>query len=318
MKKLAVGIDIGGTNSVFGFVDNIGHVHAKSSIKTAEYEHVEDYVRVLSKEIRLLFETVSDAELIGIGIGAPNGNYYKGTIEFAPNLRWKGIIPLADMFSKELNLPVLLTNDANAAAIGEMVYGNAKGMKDFIVITLGTGVGSGLVVNGEMVYGHDGFAGEVGHTTVYPGGRMCGCGKKGCLEAYCSAKGIVKTYLNYLKKNDIKPEIPAEEVTPKYIYDKAVQKDMYALKTYKKTGKILGMALTNSVAHLSPEAIFLFGGITNSGDMIFDPIKKSFEKNLLPIYRNKIKILPSGVKENDAAILGAASMVWKDLGFETL
>ena len=178
MKKLAVGIDIGGTNSVFGFVDDVGHVHAKSSIKTAEYEHVDDYVKILSDEIRKLFTTISDSELIGVGIGAPNGNYYKGTIEFAPNLRWKGIIPLADMFSKELNLPVVLTNDANAAAIGEMVYGNAKGMKDFMVITLGTGVGSGLVVNGEMVYGHDGFAGEVGHTMFIPEEECADAAKK--------------------------------------------------------------------------------------------------------------------------------------------
>ena len=311
MKKLAVGIDIGGTNSVFGFVDNVGHIYAKSSIKTAEYEHVEDYVSTLSSEIKELFKTIPEAEMIGIGIGAPNGNFYKGTIEFAPNLRWKGIIPLADLFAHEFNLPVLLTNDANAAAIGEMVYGNAKGMNDFIIITLGTGVGSGIVVNGELVYGHDGFAGEIGHTTVYPGGRMCGCGKKGCLEAYCSASGIVKTYLEILDSKGLKPEVENEVITPKYIYDQAVKKDENALETYTKTGEILGMALTNSVAHLSPEAIFLFGGITNSGDMIFAPIKKSFEENLLPIYRNKIKILPSGVKENDAAILGAASMIWK-------
>lgn len=313
MKKYAVGIDIGGTNTGFGFADVMGNCTARSSIKTADYEEVSDFVSVLSEKIRIHIKSLEEAEIVGIGIGAPNGNFYSGTIEMAPNLKWKGIVPLADMFRKEFSLPVLLTNDANAAAIGEMVYGNAKGMKDFIVITLGTGVGSGIVVNGDIVYGHDGFAGEVGHTTVYPGGRICGCERKGCLEAYCSASGIVKTYLKYLAKNGLEPEIPVEKINPKYIFEKAKSNESAALKTYSKTGKILGMALTNSVAHLSPEAIFLFGGITNSGDMIFDPIIKSFEKNLLPIYKNKIKILPSGLKENDAAILGAASMIWNEL-----
>ncbi|MEZ4906559.1 MAG: ROK family protein [Saprospiraceae bacterium] len=311
MKKLAVGIDIGGTNTVFGLVDNEGYCFAESSVKTGAYPDINEYVNVVSNGIRELLQSLKDCELIGIGIGAPNGNYYKGTIEFAPNLKWKGIVPLAELFHEELNLPVILTNDANAAAYGEMVYGNAKGMKDFMVVTLGTGVGSGLVVNGEMVYGHDGFAGEVGHTTVFPGGRMCGCGRKGCLEAYCSAGGIVDTYFEILDSKGIEHGEKNEDINPKTIYDLAKSGDESALETYNKTGEILGMALTNSVAHLSPEAIFLFGGITNSGPMIFDPIYKSFEENLLPIYKNKIKIAPSGVKANEAAILGAASLIWK-------
>jgi glucokinase len=313
MKKFAVGIDIGGTNTGFGFADFLGNCFAKASIKTGDFDDVNDFVKVLSDKIKLQLQTLSDAEIVGIGIGAPNGNYYRGTIEMAPNLKWKGIVPLAEMFQKEFQLPVLLTNDANAAAIGEMVYGNAKGMKNFVVITLGTGVGSGIVVNGELVYGHDGFAGEIGHTTVYPGGRICGCKRKGCLEAYCSASGIVRSYLEYLGKEGLEPQIPIEKVNPKYIFEKAKAKEPAALKTYQKTGKILGMALANTVAHLSPEAIFMFGGITNSGNLIFDPIIKSFEKNLLEIFKSKIKILPSGLKENDAAILGAASMIWKEL-----
>ncbi|MEI6852425.1 MAG: ROK family protein [Bacteroidota bacterium] len=313
MKKLAVGIDIGGTNTVFGFVDEQGNCIAKSSIETAAYDNAVDFADVVSEHIMSIFKTLSDSEIIGIGIGAPNGNYYTGTIEFAPNLKWKGIVPLADLFKKHFDLPVLLTNDANAAAIGEMVYGNAKNMKDFIFITLGTGVGSGIVVNGEMVYGHDGFAGEIGHTITYPEGRLCGCGRKGCLEAYCSAKGIKATYLEILNGKCHPKGTSDEDITPKYIYDQALQGESAAIKTFEYTGEVLGLTLSNSVAYTSPEAIFIFGGISNAGDLIFTPLRKSFENNLLNIYKNKIKILPSGIKENDAAILGAASMIWKQV-----
>lgn len=311
MKKVAVGVDIGGTNTVFGLLDEEGHNYGENSIKTGNYPDINDYVKILSAEIMRLASEHKDLELIGIGIGAPNGNFYKGTIEFAPNLKWKGIIPLAKLFQDELGLPVVLTNDANAAAFGEMVYGNAKGMRDFMVITLGTGVGSGLVANGEMIYGHDGFAGEVGHTILFPGGRKCGCGKLGCLEAYCSASGIVKTYLEILETEGLKPSVEISQITPKYIFDQAKTGDKSAIETYRKTGEWLGFGLTNSVAHLSPEAIFLFGGIVNSGDLIFKPLRESFESNLLPIYRDKIKIMPSGVPANDAAILGAASLIWQ-------
>lgn len=310
MKKLVAGIDIGGTNTVIGFVDGEGNCAFKTSIKTPGYEDPAAFVNVVTGIINNFFQQHQDYKLEGIGIGAPNGNYYNGSIEFAPNLKWKGIVPLVELFKKHFEVPVILTNDANAAAIGEMVYGNAKGMKHFIEITLGTGVGSGIVVDGTMVYGHDGFAGEIGHTIVFPGGRACGCGRNGCLEAYCSAKGIVKTYMELLEKNGQKG---GPEITPFSISELAGKGDTIALKTYEYTGEVLGLALSNSVAHTSPEAIFLFGGITNAGEILFKPVRESFEKNLLTIYKNKIKILPSGIKENDAAILGAASLVWQNL-----
>jgi len=310
MKKLVAGIDIGGTNTVIGFVDGEGNCVFKTSIKTPEYEDPAVFVKVVSGIINTFFQQHQDYILEGIGIGAPNGNYYNGSIEFAPNLKWKGIVPLVELFKKHFEVPVILTNDANAAAIGEMVYGHAKGMKHFIEITLGTGVGSGIVVDGNMVYGHDGFAGEIGHAIVFPGGRACGCGRNGCLEAYCSAKGIVKTYMELLEQNGQKG---GPEITPFSISELAGKGDTIALKTYEYTGEVLGLALSNSVAHTSPEAIFLFGGITNAGEILFKPVRESFEKNLLTIYKNKIKILPSGIKENDAAILGAASLVWQNL-----
>ncbi len=310
MKKLVAGIDIGGTNTVIGFVDGDGNCSYKTSIKTPGYEDPNSFVNAVAGIINDYFREHQDAHLAGIGIGAPNGNYYNGSIEFAPNLKWKGIVPLVELFKKHFDIPVILTNDANAAAIGEMVYGHAKGMKHFIEITLGTGVGSGIVVDGNMVYGHDGFAGEIGHTIVFPGGRACGCGRNGCLEAYCSAKGIVKTYMELLEKNGQKA---GTEISPFSISELASKGDNIALKTYEYTGEVLGLALSNSVAHTSPEAIFLFGGITNAGEMLFKPVRESFEKNLLTIYKNKVKILPSGIKENDAAILGAASLVWQNL-----
>ncbi len=313
MKDYVVGIDIGGTNTVFGFVDQQGNCIHKTSFKTSLFPEPLEFVEHLSKKIRKTLAELQDTTIIGIGIGAPNGNFYNGTIEFAPNLKWKGIVHLTEMFKTYFHLPILLTNDANAAAIGEMIYGNAKGMKDFILITLGTGVGSGIVVNGNMVYGHDGFAGELGHAIIVPEGRACGCGRQGCLEAYCSAKGIIKTYLDFLKSEEITPEIPEAEITPHFIFEKAKAQDTIALKTYDYTGAILGLALANSVAYTSPEAIFIFGGITNACDILFEPIKKSFEDNLLNIYKNKIKILPSGIKENDAAILGAASLIWNTI-----
>jgi glucokinase len=313
MKKLAVGIDIGGTNTVVGFVDEKGNCNAKFSVNTAAYEDAVDFVAVVAEHIKNSLKKFEDVDLIGIGIGAPNGNYYSGTIEFAPNLKWRGIVNLADYFKKHFYIPIILTNDANAAAIGEMVYGNARNMKNFIVITLGTGVGSGIVVDGNMVYGHDGFAGEIGHTIIYPDGRPCGCGRKGCLEAYCSAKGIRNTFLEISKQNEHSIDIPEEDIDPKYIFDKATNGDISAIKTFEYTGDVLGLALANSVAYTSPEAIFLFGGISNAGNLILDPLKKSFEENLLNIYKNKIKILPSGIKENDAAILGAASMIWNQI-----
>ncbi|MEI6122928.1 MAG: ROK family protein [Bacteroidota bacterium] len=313
MKEYVVGIDIGGTNTVFGFVDNLGNCIHKASFSTQQYPDPLLFVAKLSEQIQNSIQALPNAHVKGIGIGAPNGNFYKGTIEFAPNLKWKGVVHLAQLFQTHFAMPVLLTNDANAAAIGEMMYGNAKGMKDFILITLGTGVGSGIVSNGNMMYGHDGFAGEIGHVIVFPEGRKCGCGRRGCLEAYCSAKGIIKTYVALLNSPDPYYEDSHPEITPQTIFELASKGDHVALDTFEYTGRILGQALANSVAYTSPEAIFLFGGIANAGPLLFNPIRKSLEENLLNIYKHKIKILPSGIKENDAAILGAASLIWNSI-----
>jgi len=312
--QLVAGIDIGGTNTVFGLVDSAGNILFKEAVTTADFALPENLVAEISEQIEKYFlEFSENYELAAVGIGAPNGNYFKGTIELAANLKWKGIIPLAKLFSDRLNCKVILTNDANAAAIGEMVFGGAKGMKDFIFITLGTGVGSGIVVNGGMVYGHDSFAGEIGHVIMFPDGRQCGCGRKGCLETYCSATAIKRTYSDLLLRNNGKSDIVGKVFDAKYIYDRAVSGDRDAIEAFNYTGDILGLALANSVAYTSPQAIFLFGGLALAGDFIFKPTIESFEKNLLNIYKNKIKILPSQLSENDAAILGAASLVWKEI-----
>ena len=255
----------------------------------------------------------------GIGIGAPNGNFYSGTIEFAPNLPWRGIIPLAAMFEERLGIPTALTNDANAAAVGEMTYGAARGMKDFIMITLGTGVGSGIVINGQMVYGHDGFAGELGHVIVRRGtGRMCGCGRKGCLETYCSATGVARTARELLAARtdeSLLRNVPAENITSKDVYDAAVQGDKLAQEIFDFTGTLLGEALADFIAFSSPEAIVLFGGLAKSGDYIMKPIQKAIEENVLNIYKGKTKLLVSELKDSDAAVLGASALAWelKDL-----
>lgn len=254
--------------------------------------------------------------MIGIGIGAPNGNYYKGSIEFAPNLRWHDVIPLCDMMKEYYpTLPIYLTNDANAAAIGEMIYGGAKGMKNFIMVTLGTGLGSGFVANGELVYGHDGFAGELGHIIVSPNGRQCGCGRQGCLETYVSATGVKRTAYKMMAKYNYPSElrtIPFNEMTAKIVAEAAEKGDMIAINTFKYTGKMLGEALANAIAITSPEAIFLFGGLAKAGNLLFEPTKDHMEMNLLKIYSNKVKLLPSQLDKN-AAIYGAAALVWKEL-----
>lgn len=314
-KPYAIGIDIGGTNSVFGVVDKRGHIINQDSIKTSVYKEVNEYVDNLSAGVQKIIDQVGGATSIkGIGVGAPNGNFFTGCIEFAANLPWKGVIPLSQMLSDKLNVPVALTNDANAAAIGEMTYGAARGMKDFIVITLGTGVGSGIVVNGQLVYGHDGFAGELGHTTTYRDGRLCGCGRKGCLETYSSATGVARTAREFLETKNIPSllrELKPEEITSKDVYDAAVQGDSLAKEIFDFTGKVLGESFADFVAFSSPEAIILFGGLTKSGKYIFDPIRKYMEANLLPIYRNKIKLLMSELKESDAAVLGASALGWE-------
>lgn len=314
MLQVVAAIDIGGTNTVFGLVDVNGKIVFKETVSTEHFPIPEDLVAVLCEHIKKAMQLFEDKyELAGVGIGAPNGNYFKGTIEFAPNLKWFGIIPLAKLFSDKLNVKTVLTNDANAAAIGEMTFGAAKGMKDFLFITLGTGLGSGIIVNGEVVYGHDSFAGEIGHVIMFPDGRQCGCGRNGCLETYCSATGIKRTYSDLLMSHHDKSNLQARVADAKYIYDKALEGDKDAKEAFNQTGDILGLALANSVAYTSPEAIFLFGGLALAGDFIFKPTIESFERNLLNIYKNKIKILPSQLKENDAALLGAASLILKEL-----
>ena len=310
--KVVAGIDLGGTNTRIGLVNAHGKILAKDSVMTEEFQEPKKFAEVVCKKILFLVSGLGalNPELIGVGIGAPNGNFFSGSIEFAPNLRWKGKIPLAKMFSEKLKVKTLLTNDANAAALGEMIFGGAKRMKDFIFITLGTGLGSGIVVNGEMVYGHDGFAGEIGHVIVESNGRPCDCGRKGCLEQYCSATGIVNTYLE--KEQRTKGKGRRKKADAKIIYDRAKAGEKTAIESFNITGAMLGFALANSVAYTSPQAIFLFGGLANAGNFIFTPARKSFEKNLLRIWKNKIKILPSQLPEDDAAILGAASLIWKE------
>lgn len=318
-KPYVVGIDIGGTNTVFGIVDARGNILTSGSVKTQAYAEIEDYVNAVCKNLLpLILEQGGTDKIKGIGIGAPNGNFYSGTIEFAPNLPWKGVIPLASLFEERLGIPTALTNDANAAAIGEMTYGAARGMKDFIMITLGTGVGSGIVINGQMVYGHDGFAGELGHVIIRrENGRLCGCGRKGCLEAYCSATGVARTAREFLVKSadtSLLRNIPAEEIVSKDVYDAAVKGDKLAQEIFEYTGKILGEAFADFIAFSSPEAIILFGGLAKSGDYIMKPIKKAMDESVLPIYRGKTKLLVSELKDSDAAVLGASALGWEIRG----
>ncbi len=323
MKKVAIGIDIGGTNSAIGIVDQAGNVLVKDNILTPSHGDVNKYVSDLSDAIRKLIKSVklvnADLEILGIGLGAPNGNYYNGTIEYAPNLSFKGIVPLVELLKKQFPefSAVALTNDANAAAIGEMIYGGAKEMKNFVMYTLGTGVGSGIVVNGDLVYGHDGFAGECGHTTLIPNGRLCGCGSLGHLEAYCSAPGIKRTAFELMVKYNAVDSLLADksfvELNSKMIFDAAEKGDKIALEVFEMTGQYLGQGIADTVHHLSPEAIFLFGGPTAAGDYIFKPTIKSMEEHLLPIFKNKIKVLPSKLNAGDAPIIGASALVWKEI-----
>jgi glucokinase len=314
MQQLVAAIDIGGTNTVFGLVDLDGQILLKETISTGHFPLPEDLVNGVCEQIDIAMRPFAATHVLaGVGIGAPNGNYFNGTIEFAPNLKWKGIVPLAKLFSDRLHVQTVLSNDANAATIGEMIFGGAKGMKDFIFITLGTGLGSGIVSNGEIILGHDSFAGEIGHVIMFPDGRQCGCGRKGCLETYCSATGIKRTYSDLLMSRHIDTHLEIQDANAKYIYEKALQGDQDAIAAFEQTGDILGLALANSVAYTRPEAIFLFGGLAMAGDFIFKPTIESFERNLLNIYKNKIKILPSQLDENNAAILGAASLIIKEL-----
>lgn len=315
-NPLAIGIDIGGTGTKFGIVDRDGNVLFTGEISTKKHKEVDSFIDELHTALSALIDRAGGiGRMKGIGVGAPNGNYYTGTIEYAPNLPWKGIIPLANLIEAKFHLPVTLTNDANAAAIGEMMYGAAKGMKDFIMITLGTGVGSGIVANGKLIYGHDGFAGELGHTIIIPDGRLhAGTGKRGSLESYASATGMRLTALELLSKSKEKSllrEVPEDKLDSKAVYDAAKQGDVIAQEIFDYTGRILGLALANAVMFSSPEAIILFGGLTKAGDLILKPTREHMEANLIQVFQNRVKLLISHLKESDAAILGASALVWE-------
>ncbi len=318
MTEYVIGIDIGGTFTKYGIVDKNGHCLKENFTSTDKYNDFDVYLENLTTEIEETISTFHDPiDIKAIGIGAPNGNYYKGTIENAPNLNWKGTIHLVDKLKQYYpDIPIVLTNDANAAALGEMIYGGAKNMKDFIVITLGTGLGSGIVVNGNIVYGHGGFAGELGHMNVKHRGRDCGCGKKGCLETYVSATGIKRTVFKLMTERVSESEmrnISFEDLTSKMISEAAKKGDKIAIEAFEITGRILGVKLADAVACTSPEAIFLFGGLTNAGDLLLKPTKEYMEENLFSIYKGKVKLLMSQLNETNAAILGASALAWKEL-----
>ncbi len=317
-RPYVIGLDLGGTNAVFGIVDKQANIVAQTSVKTQAYPTVEGFVDACVEAVTPLIDGVGGInKIFGMGAGAPNGNYHNGTIELAPNLVWaKGkIVPLADMFSKRLGINVALTNDANAAAIGEMTYGVAKGMKNFIVITLGTGVGSGIVIDGKLLYGHDGFAGELGHVTMVRGeeGRLCGCGRKGCLEAYCSATGVARTAREFLEKDNrpsLLRDLNPDTIESYDVYKAAEKGDEIALDIFKFTGTMLGEACADFAAFSSPEAFIFFGGLAKSGALIMNPIKEAYDRHVLDIYRNKARFMFSSLDGAGAAVLGAAALGW--------
>ena len=302
--KYVVGIDIGGTNTAIGLVDRNGNLIGEEYLRTGDYENPEKFVQDISACIH---KFAGSNVVHGIGIGAPNGNYYNGTIEYAANLKWKGVVELKKLFQQYFSCPIYVTNDANAAAIGEMVFGGARGMKNFSVITLGTGLGSGIVVDGKVLYGHDGFAGEFGHIIYDYNGRPCGCGRKGCLETYASAGGIRATYLEIASKRGIAIDAA---ITSKNIHEKALANEDIALETFEFTALVLGRKLADLVAIFSPEAIFLFGGPVKSGHLLMDPLRKYFEATLLEVFKNKVKLEISSLMHKNAAILGAAALVF--------
>ncbi|MCK9338500.1 MAG: ROK family protein [Bacteroidales bacterium] len=308
----AIGIDIGGTNTDMGIVNPNGECIKRMNIPTQSFTKVEDYADEIANVIRKMLLSNNITNIDGIGIGAPNGNYFSGTIDYAPNLPFKGKIFLKQLINERLQTKVVLTNDANAAAYGEKIYGNAKNMNDFIIITMGTGIGSGIFVDGKLVYGHDGFAGELGHCILFPDGRKCSCGRKGCLEQYAAARGIQQTYIELRNNNEDKGLLAdIENPSCQELSKAANEGDPLAIQTWAYTGYLLGIALSNAVAFSSPEAIFLMGGPMKAGKWLLDPLRQSFEEHLLPIYQNKITIATSQLKENDVAILGAAALVYE-------
>lgn len=316
-ENYVIGIDLGGTNTVVGLVDVKGKIIASDSVKTQAYREIEDYTDAVANVIKkLVAENGCEGRIEGIGIGAPMANYYTGEIVNAANLPWRGIVPLGWLIEKKTGYPTKVTNDANAAAIGEMKYGVAQGMKDFIVITLGTGVGSGIVAGGQLIYGHDGFAGELGHVTApVLEGRSCGCGREDCLETYASATGIVRTariWLETRSDESVLRSIESEKLTSKMLYDAAVQGDKLANEIFEFTGTVLGDAFCNFIAFSAPEAIILFGGLANSGELLLEPIRKRMNENVVFLWKNKVKILKSSLPGADAAVLGASALGWKE------
>ncbi|MBO5704302.1 MAG: ROK family protein [Bacteroidaceae bacterium] len=316
-KPYVIGLDMGGTNSVFGVVDARGIIKAQTVIKTRGYKNVEEYVATAVEALQPAIDLVGGIENIkGMGIGAPNANYYTGTIDNAANLEWKGIVPIAKLFSEALGVPVRVTNDANAAAMGEMTYGAARGMKNFIMITLGTGVGSGIVCDGRVVYGSDGFAGELGHVIVdrSPEARQCGCGRKGCLETYCSATGVARTARQVLA-NNTEPsklrDIKEEEITSYDVFVAAEAGDKLALQIFEETGRRLGEACADFAAFSSPEAFVFFGGLTKAGEYLMEPLRKAYDENVLFVYKDKAKLLISTLNGSEAAVLGASALGWE-------
>jgi len=317
MIEIVAGVDIGGTNTVVGLVTKNGDLLAEKTFSTRNHNHFNNFINTLSQEINTLLNQVGgDYIIMGVGIGAPNGSYGMGAIVDAPNLEWKGTLPICKEITSRLSIPAVVTNDANAAALGEMLFGGAVGMKDFIVITLGTGLGSGIVANGNLVIGHDGFAGEFGHTIVEINGRACGCGNKGCLETYASATGIRRTISMLLAQSNqpsIFRSLVPEKLSAKMISDAATNQDPIALEAFEYTGRILGIKLAEAVTIFSPEAIFLFGGLAKAGNLIIDPTKRYMEEYMFPIFRNKVKLLPSALEGKNAAVLGAAALIWKEI-----
>lgn len=316
--KYAIGIDIGGTTTKFGVVDRTGHILSQDRMSSVEHEVVEDFIEELYAKLEPMIKAIGGiGNVAGIGMGAPNGNYYSGNIEYPPNLKWKGIIPIAELMYKKFNLKTRLTNDANAAAMGEMMYGCTKNCRHFITITLGTGVGSGIVIDGKIVLGHDGFAGELGHTIIRPGGRLHkSTGLRGSLESYASATGVRDTAIELLTKYpeeaSLLRDYSLNELTSETVYQCAMQGDKVANEIFDFTGQILGESLANFVMFSSPEIIVLFGGLTKSGNLLLNPTKRHMEANLLPIFQNKVKLIFSQLKESDAAILGASALVWEE------
>jgi glucokinase len=313
-KPYVIGLDLGGTNSVFGIVDARGNIVATTAIKTQAYPDFDDYVKASKEALMPIIDTVGGIDKIkALGIGAPNGNYYNGTIEYAANLKWQGVVPIAKKFEEALGVPVIVTNDANAAAVGEFTYGVARGMKNFIMITLGTGVGSGIYVNGQLVLGCDGLAGELGHLTVVPHGRTCGCGRIGCLETYCSATGVARTAREMLDKRDtpsLLRDMPAKDITSYDVYKAAVAGDELAKEIFEITGEMLGEACANFALFCSPEAFIFMGGLTKAGDLLMKPLQKSYDEHVISVYKGKAKLMLSGLKDSETAVLGASALGW--------